>query len=127
MQRIALVVDDSRVARMTLGRLLIAKEFDIVEQASGEDALAYLQSNENKPDIIFMDVMMGGMDGLTATQHIKANSALSEIPVIICTGNDSEADREQAFAKGATAVLSKPPAVDALAEIISTLPQQQEA
>ena len=126
MQRIALVVDDSRVARMTLGKLLIANEFDIVEQASGEDALAYLQSNENKPDIIFMDVMMGGMDGLTATQHIKANSALSEIPVIICTGNDSEADREQAFAKGATAVLSKPPAVDALAEIISTLPQQQE-
>ncbi len=123
MAKTALVVDDSRVARMMLGKLLTVNGFEVVEQTSGENALAYLQSNESKPDVIFMDVMMEGMDGLTATQHIKADSSLANIPVVICTGNDGEADREKALATGAIAVLSKPPSGDALAQILATLPK----
>ncbi|MDH5358712.1 MAG: response regulator [Gammaproteobacteria bacterium] len=121
MQRLALVVDDSRVARMTLSKLLVSHNYEIVELASGEDALAYLQSDNAKPDIIFMDVMMGGMDGLTATQKIKQDSELKAFPVVICTGNDTEADKDKALATGAVAVLSKPPAAEALSQVLSQL------
>lgn len=123
MQKIALVVDDSRVARMTLKKLLSAYQFEVVEMGSGENALDHLQTTTIKPDIIFMDVMMGGMDGLTATQRIKHDPTLKDIPVIICTGNDSEEDRSRALEVGAVTALTKPPVADVLAKIISEVEQ----
>ncbi len=123
--KVALVVDDSRVARMTLSKLLLARDFEVVEMPSGEEALDYLYSEKNKPSLVFMDVMMGGMDGLTATQQIKADSNLQSLPVVICTGNDTEADIDKAMATGAVAVLSKPPVEEQLAEILSSLPAEE--
>jgi len=119
MQRTALVVDDSRVARMTLRKLLGTYQFEVIELSSGEEAIDYLQANNPLPDIIFMDVMMGGIDGLTATQKIKSNPALSAIPVIICTGNDTEEDKNKALNVGAVTALTKPPVADALERILS--------
>lgn len=123
MQQIALVVDDSRVARMTLGKLLVAHDLEVVELGSGEDALLYLKGDNVKPDIIFMDVMMGGMDGLTATQQIKADDSLKNIPVVICTGHDTDADRAKSQDAGAVATLTKPPKAEALDAIIAELAQ----
>lgn len=116
--KIALVVDDSRVARMTLGKLLKAQDFDVVELDSGEAALDWLQATTDKPVIVFMDVTMGGMDGLTACYEIKSKPDLALIPVVICTGNDSEAGLEKALSSGAAAVLAKPPAADALQSLL---------
>lgn len=124
MQQIALVVDDSRVARMTLSKLLVAHDLEVIELGSGEDALVYLKSDKIKPDIIFMDVMMGGMDGLTATQQIKADDNLKQIPVVICTGHDTDADRAKSQEVGAVATISKPPEAEALQAIIVALTQQ---
>jgi len=123
MQQIALVVDDSRVARMTLSKLLVAHDLDVVELGSGEEALAYLKGENAKPDIIFMDVMMGGMDGLTATQQIKADDNLKHIPIVVCTGHDTDADREKSRDVGAVAMLTKPPKAEALDVIIAELAQ----
>lgn len=117
----ALVVDDSRVARMTLAKQLKAHGFEIAEVGSGEEALAWLRQAANKPDVIFMDVMMEGMDGLTATREIKASPDWADIPVIICSGNDAQAELDQALATGADAVLSKPPAADKVATILNTI------
>ena len=119
MQRTALVVDDSRVARMTLKKLLGTYQFDVVELSSGEEAIEYLQANNPRPDIIFMDVMMGGIDGLAATQKIKSNPALSAIPIIICTGNDTEEDKNKALKVGAVTALTKPPVANVLANILA--------
>ena len=121
MQQIALVVDDSRVARMTLGKLLVAHDLQVVELGSGEDALLYLKGDNVKPDIIFMDVMMGGIDGLTATQQIKAEDNLKHIPVVVCTGHDTDADRAKSQEAGAVATLTKPPKAEALDAIIAEL------
>ncbi|MFT7413679.1 MAG: CheY-like chemotaxis protein [Methylophagaceae bacterium] len=121
MQQIALVVDDSRVARMTLSKLLVAHDLKVVELGSGEEALIYLKGENVKPDIIFMDVMMGGMDGLTTTQQIKADDTLKHILVVVCTGNDTDADREKSQEVGAVATLTKPPEVEALDAIIAEL------
>lgn len=123
----ALVVDDSRVARMTLGKLLRARGLEPVELGSGEEALAWLAEGDNRPDIIFMDVMMDGMDGLTATRRIRSSPALVSIPVVICTGNDSEADVERAREAGASTMLSKPPAPDALDALLTGLMSPDDA
>ncbi|MDO7597443.1 MAG: response regulator [Pseudomonadota bacterium] len=123
MHQIALVVDDSRVARMTLSKLLVAHNLKVVELGSGEDALIYLKGDNVKPDIIFMDVMMGGMDGLMATQQIKADDNLKYIPVVVCTGHDTDADRAKSQQAGAVATLTKPPKAEALDAIIAELAQ----
>lgn len=117
----ALVIDDSRVARLTLSKLLQTHGFDIIEQGSAEEALQWLQQASSHPDIIFMDVMMPGTDGLTATRQIKSNQELAAIPVVICTGKETEADLEQALSTGAAAVLSKPPAADALNQLLADI------
>lgn len=123
----ALVVDDSRVARLTLSKLLRAQEFDIVEQGSAEDALHWLQQTADLPDIIFMDVMMTGMDGLAATRQIKAEPAWNAVPVVICTGKDTDADLQQALSTGASAVLSKPPAAEALDRLLADVAKTEAA
>jgi CheY-like chemotaxis protein len=114
----ALVVDDSKVARLTLGKLLQTHGFEITEKGSAEEALQWIQNTVSKPDLIFMDVMMGGMDGLTATRQIKENPDWTEVPVIICTGKETEEDLKQALASGATAVLAKPPAAEAVQKLL---------
>ncbi len=115
----ALLVDDSKVARLTLSKLLQSHGFDITEKGSAEEALAWLQETASLPDMIFMDVMMGGMDGMTATRKIKENPDWTAVPVIICTGKETEEDLKQALASGASAVLAKPPAAEAVQKLLA--------
>lgn len=120
--KLALVVDDSRVARLTLNKILLGYGFTVVEQDSAEHALQWLEQQTERPDVIFMDLMMPGMDGISATQTLKANAAWRTIPVVVCTGNDSELDKSKASDSGAAAVLTKPPASESVQQIISQLP-----
>lgn len=119
--KLALVVDDSRVARMMLCKLLQTAGFVVVEQGSADEALAWLDTAEQLPMIIFMDLMMPGMDGLTATRQIKKTARWQAVPVVICTSNDSEADKLSAHESGVLALLSKPPEAQQLQTIINNL------
>lgn len=122
--KLALVVDDSRVARLTLNKILLGHGLTVIEQDSAEAALQWLGNQRELPDVIFMDLMMPGMDGVSATRQIKNTPALQSIPVVVCTGNDSELDKNQASASGAIAVLAKPPAADMVAQILGSLPER---
>ncbi len=103
----ALVVDDSKVAHLTLRKLLTERSIEVDWVGSGEDAIAYME--RQKPDIIFMDVMMPGMDGFETTATITNNSAIATPPpVIMCSANASEEDKQNAKECGATGFLSKP-------------------
>jgi CheY-like chemotaxis protein len=119
--KLALVVDDSRVARMMLCKLLQASGFAVVEQGSADDALTWLETTTQPPIVIFMDLMMPGMDGLTATRQIKNNVRWQSIPVVLCTSNDSEADKLSAHESGVLALLSKPPESHQLQTILNDL------
>ena len=119
--KLALVVDDSRVARMMLCKLLQSSGFEVVEQGSADDALAWLETTQQSPLIIFMDLMMPGMDGLTATRQIKNDLRWQAIPVVLCTSNDSEADKLSAHDSGVLALLSKPPEARQLQMILNDL------
>ncbi|MFT7234574.1 MAG: CheY-like chemotaxis protein [Methylophagaceae bacterium] len=124
MQKQVLIVDDSRVARLTLKKALSPHGVEITEARSAEEAINYLETSEHCPDIIFMDVTMTGIDGLTATKQIKTNPKFAAIPVVICTGNQTELDKKNALAAGAISVLSKPPESHLVTGIMTALKQR---
>jgi CheY-like chemotaxis protein len=124
MQMQALIVDDSRVARMSLKKALAPHDVDVTEANSAEEAFEYLEASQQYPDIIFMDVMMDGLDGVSATKQLKATPKFRAIPIVICTGNQNELDNENALEAGAISVLNKPPQVDLINDIITALRQQ---
>jgi CheY-like chemotaxis protein len=101
-----LVVDDSATARLTLQRMLEAHGLIVDLAHSAEDALDYL--SEARPDVIFMDHMMPGMDGLQAVKTIKDDPTTAMIPIMMYTSKGAgEVYVGQARALGAVGVLSK--------------------
>ncbi len=115
----ALIVDDSKSARLVLQRLLARIQVNVDTVESAEAALAFLEHRQ--PDIIFMDHMMPGMDGLEATQMIRANPKTSAIPTIMYTSKDGEDYFRIALQKGANGVLCKPADQEAVMAVIRSL------
>jgi len=101
----ALVVDDSKSARVVLSRMLEKYGIEVDSAESAETALEYLK--DHHPDVIFMDHLMPGMDGLQAVREIKANPELASIPVMMYTSQEGEIYGGQARASGAIGVLPK--------------------
>jgi CheY-like chemotaxis protein len=105
MPKRALVVDDSRSARVILSRMLEGYGLEVDAAESAEQALEYLK--ESKPDVVFMDHLMPGMDGFQAIQAIKSNPQTAMIPVMMYTSQEGDLYLSQARALGAVGVLPK--------------------
>jgi CheY-like chemotaxis protein len=101
----ALVVDDSKSARVILSRMLEKYDIEVDLAESAEQAIEYLKGN--RPDAIFMDHLMPGMDGLQAVQAIKGNPQTAMIPIMMYTSQEGELYVGQARALGAMGVLPK--------------------
>jgi CheY-like chemotaxis protein len=101
----ALIVDDSKSARLFLARVLEKYDIDVDSAESAEAAIDYLTSN--RPDVIFMDHLMPGMDGLQAVQAIKNDPRTATIPIMMYTSQEGELYLGQARALGAVGVLPK--------------------
>ena len=101
----ALIVDDSKSARVVLKRML--EELDLVVNTveSATDAIDYLKKYQ--PDVIFMDHMMPGMDGFEAVRHIKNNTQTAVIPIMMYTSRGGDVYLSQARALGAVGVIPK--------------------
>src|SRR5689334_13668941 len=101
----ALIVDDSKSARLFLARILEKYEIDVDNAENAEGAIEYLASH--RPDVIFMDHLMPGMDGFQAVQAIKNNPLTATIPIMMYTSQEGELYLGQARALGAVGVLPK--------------------
>ena len=101
----ALIVDDSRSARIILSRMLEQNGLTVDTAESAEQALEYLQ--RSRPDVIFMDHLMPGMDGFQAVQAIKSDPLTATIPLLMYTSQEGELYVSQARALGAVGVLPK--------------------
>jgi CheY-like chemotaxis protein len=101
----ALIVDDSKSARVFLTRMLEKYGILVDTSESAEDAIEYLKSN--RPDVIFMDHLMPGMDGFQAVQAIKNNPVTATIPIMMYTSQEGELYVGQARALGAIGVMPK--------------------
>lgn len=104
-QKRALVVDDSRAARVALQRMLERYDVQVDFAESGEDAIEFLRNHV--VDVIFMDHSMPGMDGFEAVSAIKADPRTALIPVMMYTAKEGEVYVGQARALGAVGVLPK--------------------
>ena len=103
--RRALVVDDSKTARISLQRMLEKHNLAVDTLESAQQALEYL--TENTPDVIFMDHMMPGMDGFEAVEAIKGNPDTATIPIMMYTSKGGDLYLSQARALGAVGILPK--------------------
>ena len=104
-QKRALVVDDSKAARLVLRRMLEKHGLIVDAEESAQQALDFL--TRNRPDVIFMDHMMPGMDGFEAIKAIKNNPETATIPVMMYTSKGGDLYVGQARALGAVGVLPK--------------------
>jgi CheY-like chemotaxis protein len=98
-----LVIDDDPAARNITRRVLSREGYGVVEAADGETGLRL--AKELHPDLITLDILMPGMDGWTVLAGLKADPALTAIPVILQTIVE---DRNMGFALGASEYLTKP-------------------
>lgn len=118
----ALVVDDSRVARLTLSKLLKGRSIEVDQVNSAQEALDYL--NKKHPDVVFMDYLMPDMDGLEATRRISSNPATASIPVIICSAEEADGIVHKAEGQGAWGFLNKPAPEERLDTLLQELSQK---
>jgi CheY-like chemotaxis protein len=100
-----LVVDDTEWNRDLVVQLL-EDEYEVVEAVDGEEGVR--KAEQEKPDLILMDLGMPVMDGWEATRRIKANSELRHIPIIAVTSHAMVGDEIQAREAGCDDYLPKP-------------------
>lgn len=122
----ALLVDDSKVARFALSKLLEKINLDVSMAGSAEEALDFLNTHD-KPDVIFMDHLMPGMNGVEATKAIKSNPNTAKIPIIMCTSKKTEEFAEEAKEYGIYSILTKPPQPQGLSDILDSLSSDVES
>jgi two-component system, cell cycle response regulator DivK len=111
-----LYVEDNFQNKRLVRKILNAKGYDVLEADDGltgvEMALAEV------PDLILMDISLPGIDGVEATQRIKAYEATKKIPIIALTANAMRGDRERFIAAGCDDYLPKPISTSELIDMI---------
>ena len=101
-----LVVDDVVANVRLLEAKLSAEYFEVVTALNGAEALEAVYASA--PDIVLLDVMMPGLDGIEVCRRIKSSPASAHIPVILLTALDQPEDRARGLAAGADDFLTKP-------------------
>ncbi|MEM9175248.1 MAG: response regulator [Myxococcota bacterium] len=102
-----LMVDDSRTVLAQLERIL-EEVADVAIVGTGRDGAAAIRmATEVKPDLVLLDIVMPGLDGLSALRTIKSMHPWIEVAMVSSVGGDAQ-KAEEAFRLGACQVLGKP-------------------
>ena len=112
-----LVVDDDVRNIFTLSSVLERRGMKVVSAATGQEAIATLESSSDVA-IVLMDIMMPGMDGYETMQVIRRNSKYRRLPIIALTAKAMKGDREKCLEAGASDYLAKPVNAE---QLLSTL------
>jgi DNA-binding response OmpR family regulator len=102
----ALLIEDDPAFRRTVADLLRLHDFEVSEAGSGKAGAA--KAREERPDLIVLDLVMPGMNGLEVCQLLKQDVQTASIPVLILTGNDREGQDVACLDLGADDYLTKP-------------------
>ena len=103
---LVMVVDDSITMRKVTSRVLARHDMEVVTAKDGVDAVEQLQ--ERIPDIMLLDIEMPRMDGFEVAGHMKSDSRLKNIPIIMITSRTGEKHRQRAMELGVNRYLGKP-------------------
>jgi CheY-like chemotaxis protein len=101
-----LVIEDNDRNRKLVKILLEANKYEVIEAKTGEEALTCLQND--KPDLILLDIQLPNMDGLTLTRILRSNQKTKDIPIVAVTAYAMKGDKERVLGAGCDAYISKP-------------------
>ncbi len=119
-----MVVDDSKTIRRTAENLLKKAGCQVITAIDGFDALA--KTAHNRPDIIFVDIMMPRLDGYQVCSLIKNNKQFKATPVIMLSSKDGLFDRAKGRVVGSDQYLTKPFSKDEMLGAISEHVQRSD-
>ena len=111
-----LYVEDNSDNRNLIRRVLEAEGYSVIDAINANQAIEKLE--ENRIDLILMDINMPDMDGYTLTTKIKGIQAFSKIPIVAVTANVMRGDREKSLEAGCDGYIQKPIDIDTLAQQI---------
>ncbi|MFZ0159442.1 MAG: response regulator [Kineosporiaceae bacterium] len=117
---LALVVDDSRVMRSILTRLMGNLGFDVAQAGDGAQAMEVLDAGA-RPDVILVDWNMPVMDGLTFIKTVRAREDLRDISLMMVTTESEQGNIVRALAAGAHEYVVKPFTDDVIADKLTLL------
>jgi CheY-like chemotaxis protein len=100
-----LLVEDNKTSREAIKSALCKEGFCVIEASDGIEAIKFLAGQH--PDLIILDLYMKGMDGLKVLSIIKTDPNWKELPVIVCSGHDTQDVKEKVMNAGAAGFLSK--------------------
>lgn len=106
MSRRILVVEDNEQNVLLASFILQQHDFDVYTARDGAEAVT--TAKQVVPELILMDVMLPGMNGLEAAKHIHQEKSLSKVPIIIVSATLHTVDRKKAMEDGVTAFIEKP-------------------
>ncbi len=112
----ALVVDDSSTVQIQLTRELATCHLQADVAETGEQALEMIDKNQY--DIIFLDVVLPGIDGYQVCKNIKRNAENKNVPVVMLTSKSSPFDKVRGTMAGCSAYLTKPVDYDKFHQIL---------
>ena len=122
---IILCVDDEPANLKLLENILVPRGYEVVSVASGEDALRKIKSQNI--DLVLMDLMLPGMDGLQVSRKIKDNKKYRNIPIIMLTAHTGVETYIKSLSNEVFAYLQKPFETEALVRIVRAALGQSEA
>jgi PAS domain S-box-containing protein len=103
---VILVAEDTESVASFIAASLSAKGYRVIVARNGQEALERIP--QHHPDMILTDVQMPGMHGLDLIRHVRATPLLATLPIIVLTGQDSGASREECLEAGADDFMEKP-------------------
>lgn len=115
-----LLVEDNALNQMIITKLVQRIPFRITLADDGEEAIQYIQRENNAFDLILMDLHLPGMDGYETAQKIRALPQGADTPIVALTAGKESALPEQVEQAGMVDLLNKPINIDALKEIVET-------
>lgn len=121
MKKEILIVEDEKAIQVLILFHLEKLKYKTTIKESAEEALKYLKTNENLPNLIITDVLLPGMNGINFCKIIKNDPATNHIPVIILSSVDFNFYREGAEKAGADYFLTKPFRIKDFINIINNL------
>lgn len=114
-----LIAEDFDDTRLMMRLWLVKNGYRVIEAENGAEAITLARAE--LPDLIIMDVMMPGTDGLDATRQIRQHEALRETPIVAVSAYGADECRGRALESGCTEYVSTPFEPDVLGELIESL------
>ena len=101
-----LVVDDTAAHLQQMSEIVSGAGYQVITASSGKEAVQ--KAKADKPDLIFLDIVMDDLDGYGACREITRDEGTGNIPVVFVSSKNQRADKLWAEKQGAKALISKP-------------------